>query len=142
MARSTTIRQGGGAVAILSAFLAGASFAGAPREKSELIALSDAWIEAEVGHDRVALERILDERFLATFTSGKTIDRAAYIDWIVKEPIDPFKVSNETINIYRDTAVVIATTTDHQIKFTWIAVKKNGRWRVISETFSKIAGQE
>jgi hypothetical protein len=142
MTRSTSLRQGGGAVAILSAFLAGASLAGAPSEKSELIALSDAWIEAEVGHDSVALERILDERFLATFTSGKTIDRDAYINWIVKEAIDPFKVINEIINIYSDTAVVIATTTDHKIKFTWIAIKTNGRWRVISETFSKIAGQE
>jgi hypothetical protein len=140
--RSTTIRQGGRAVAILIAFLTGASLAGVPSEESELIALSDAWIEAEVGHDSVALERILDERFLATFTSGKTIDRAAYINWIMKEAIDPFKVSNEIINIYGDTAVVIATTTDHQIKFTWIAVKKNGRWRVISETFSKVTEQK
>lgn len=51
-------------------------------EQSELISLSDAWITAEVGHDKAALERILDERFLATFaSSGKTVDRSAYIAW-------------------------------------------------------------
>ena len=31
-----------------------------------------------------ALERILDEQYLATWASGKAIDRTAYIDYIVK----------------------------------------------------------
>jgi hypothetical protein len=142
MTRSISVRQLGQAVAILSALLAGVSFAGAPTESSELIALSDAWIEAEVGHDSAALERILDDRFLATLSSGKTLDRAAYINWIVKMALDPFKVLNDVVNIYGDTAVVIATTTDRQTKFTWVAIKRNGQWRVISETFSEIAGQK
>jgi len=142
MIRSTTIRQLGRVIAILSVFVAGVSLAAAPSERSTLIALSDAWIDAEVGHDRAALERILDDRFLATLASGKTLDRTAYIDWIAKMTLDPFKVLNEVVNIYGDTAVVISTTTDRETKFTWIAVKRNGRWRVISETFSEVTGQK
>jgi len=142
MTRSTTIRQLGRVIAILSVLVAGVAHAAAPSERATLIALSDAWIEAEVGHDRVALERILDERFLATLASGKTLDRTAYIDWIAKMTLDPFKVLNEVVNIYGDTAVVISTTTDHETKFTWIAVKRNSRWRVISETFSEVTGQK
>ena len=106
-------------------------------EQSELISLSDAWIAAEVGHDKAALERILDERFLATFaSSGKTVDRSAYIEWIMQMQIDPFTAVNEVVNIHGNTALVIST--EGATKFTWVAVKKGGQWVVISETFSKI----
>jgi hypothetical protein len=106
-------------------------------EQLQLIALSDAWIAAEVGHDKAALERILDERFLATFaSSGKTIDRSAYIAWIMQNPIDPFTVTNGVVNLHGDTALVIST--EGTTKFTWVAVKKGGQWVVISETFSQI----
>jgi hypothetical protein len=108
-------------------------------EQSELVSLSDAWITAEVGHDKAALERILDERFLATFaSSGKTVDRSAYIAWIMQMQIDPFTVVNEVVNIHGNTALVIST--EGATKFTWVAVKKDGQWVVISETFSKISG--
>lgn len=106
-------------------------------EQAELISLSDAWIAAEVGHDKAALERILDERFLATFaSSGKTIDRSSYIAWIMQNDIDPFTVVNEVVNVHGDTALVIST--EGTTKFTWVAVKKGGQWVVISETFSRI----
>jgi hypothetical protein len=106
-------------------------------EQAELISLSDAWIAAEVGHDKAALERILDERFLATFaSSGETVDRSAYIEWIMQMQIDPFTVVNEVVNIHGNTALVIST--EGTTKFTWIAVKKGGQWVVISETFSRI----
>jgi Domain of unknown function (DUF4440) len=107
-------------------------------EQSELISLSDAWIAAEVGHDKAALERILDERFLATFaSSGKTVDRSAYVAWIMQMQIDPFTVVNEVVNIYGNTALVIST--EGATKFTWVAVKNAGQWVVISETFSRIS---
>jgi hypothetical protein len=109
------------------------------QEDAELIALSNAWIEAEVRHDKAGLEQILDERCLITFTSGKTIDRTTFIDRILNTEIKPFEVLNEVVTVHGDAALVISTTTDHTTKFTWIAVKKEGQWRVISETFSKIA---
>jgi hypothetical protein len=97
--------------------LVGAATADWSPEQSELVALSDAWIAAEVGHDKAALERILDERFLATFaSSGKTIDRSAYIAWIMQSQLDPFTVVNEVVNIHGDTALVIST--EGATKFT------------------------
>ena len=133
-----TNRQVGRAILIFSALLASTSSADARSKESELAALSNAWIAAEVGHDRAALEQILDTRFQATFTSGKTIDRTAYVDWIMKTEIAPFEVLTERVELHGDTAVVISTTVDQETKFTWIAVRRGGRWRVISETFSKI----
>ena len=93
-------------------------------------------------HDKVALENILDERFLTTFaSSGKTVDRTTYIARIMQTEIPPFEVLNEVVDIHGEaTALVIATTTDRTTKFTWVAARKAGQWKVISETFSKIAG--
>jgi len=107
--------------------------------QAELVALSDAWIDAEVHRDRAALERILDERFLVTYASGKTLDRGAFIDAIMHSKLEPFTVVNQVIDIHGDTALVIATSQDEALKFTWIAVRKAGQWKAISETFSRIA---
>ena len=105
---------------------------------TELIALDDAWIDAEVSGDRKALERILDEQFLVTWASGKTIDRTAYIDYILNAEIPPFSVVHNDIRVHGDTAVVIDVSESGKTKFTWIAVKRGGQWRVISETFSRV----
>ena len=138
MTTSGTIRRLFWATIILCGLLAATAYAIGPSQESELIALSNAWIDAEVHHDKAALERLLDERFVVTFSSGKTVDRPAFVDLIVNTEIKPFEVLNEVVNIHGDAALVISTTTDHTTKFTWVAVKKEGQWRVISETFSKI----
>jgi ketosteroid isomerase-like protein len=107
-------------------------------QDSDLTALSDAWIEAEVRRDTDALERLLDERFLVTFASGKTVDRAGFIEWIRNSDIKPFQVTNEAIHVHGDTAVVISVDSNRTVKFTWVAVKRDQRWRVVSETFSRV----
>jgi ketosteroid isomerase-like protein len=139
MPNSSPIRQLSYAIMIWGVLLlAGTAYAMGSGQESELIALSNAWVDAEVHHDKAALERILDERFLVTFTSGSTNDRTAFVDRIMTAEIKPFDVLNEVVNIYGDTALVISTTADHATKFTWVAVKKDGQWRVISETFTKM----
>lgn len=45
---------------------------------------------------------------------------------------------HEEIRVHGDTAVVIDVSAPGKTKFTWIAVKQDGHWRVISETFSKV----
>ena len=107
--------------------------------QAELIALDDAWIDAEVHGDRAALERILHEEFLATYPSGRTVDRDTFIDSILKNDIAPFVVTHESIRVHGDTALVIDVSESGNTKYTWVAVRMNGQWRVISETFSKVA---
>ena len=98
----------------------------------------DAWINAEVGGDRDDLERILHEDFLATFASGRTIDRTTFIDLVLANRPAPFSVTHESIRGHGDTALIIDVSENGKTKFTWIAVKRDGQWRVIPETFSKI----
>ena len=106
--------------------------------EAELIALANAWIDAEVSADRSVLERILHEEFLATFASGRTIDRSAFIELIAGNAPAPFSVTHESIRVHGDTALVIDVSENGKTKYTWIAVKRDGQWRVISETFSSI----
>ena len=94
-------------------------------QESELIALSDAWIEAEVRNDAEALGRLLDERFMVTFASGQTMNRAEFIEWVGKAEIKPFQVTNESILLHGDTGVVIGVNSERTVKFTWVAVKGN-----------------
>jgi len=106
--------------------------------EAELVALDDAWIEAEVNGDRAALERILHEAFLVTYLSGRTVDRTAFIDGIVRNRPAPFTVTHESIRVHGDTAVIIDVSDNGKMKFTWIAIKRDGQWRVISETASRV----
>ena len=106
--------------------------------EAEVLALDSAWIRAEIGADQAALEEILHEDFLATFASGRTIDRQEFIDRILRAPPPPFSVSHDVVRVYGDVAVVIDSSTDGATKFTWIAVRREGRWRVISETFTNV----
>jgi len=106
--------------------------------EAELIALDNAWIDAEVRGDRAALERILHEEFLATYPSGRTVDRATFIDDVLKNDIAPFVVIHESIRVHGDTALIIDVSESGNMKYTWVAVRTSGRWRVISETFTKV----
>ena len=107
-------------------------------DKAELTGLVEAWIDGEVSGDRKALEHILDKEFVSTFASGETVDRAAYIDFIVSQDIPPFKVTNDVMAVHGDTAVVIDISESGKTQFTWIAKRVHGQWKVISQTFSKV----
>ena len=109
-----------------------------PEVREELTALVEAWIDAEVQSDGSALEEILHEDFLSTFASGKTLDRASYIDFIIGLDISPFKIKNESMVQHGDTVVVIDISESGATKFTWIAVSRDGQWKVIAQTFSNI----
>jgi len=105
---------------------------------AELRALDDAWIEAEIGRDRAALERILHEDFLATFGSGRTVDRDGFIEMVMSNDIPPFTVTLDYFRVFGDTAVVVERNGNGKTKYTWVAIKRDGQWRVIAETFNRI----
>ena len=113
-----------------------------PEVRSELTALVEAWIDAEVQSDGKALEKILHEDFLSTFASGSTLDRSSYIDFIIGLDIPPFKVINESMVRHGETVVVIDVSESGTTKFTWIAARYDVQWKVISQTFSKVKSSQ
>jgi hypothetical protein len=129
-------------LAIIGATLFGAAPATAQGAESEITALNNDWIAAEIHHDKGTLERVLDSRFLATLETGKTIDKSAYINWIMSSPVDPFEVVNRIVTIHGDAALVVGIIKGEPLKVTWVAVRKAGVWTAISITFSKIAAPQ
>ncbi len=110
--------------------------------EEQLLALDKAWVEAEVKHERKAIERILDEKLLVTFGSGKTTEREEFIAAILSEPVAPYEVVHDLVQVFRDTAIVV----DHfgtglKANVTWVAIRRNGQWRVIAETFSSVKAE-
>lgn len=110
-----------------------------PEVRAELTALEEKWIDAEVHGDAKALEEILHVNFLTTFASGKTLDRSSYIAFIVGLEIEPFKVRNESMVQHGDSVVVIDVSEDGTTKFSWVAFRRDGQWKVIAQTFSNLA---
>lgn len=105
--------------------------------KAELKALQDIWVRAEIAGDAKMLMSFMDERFLSTFSNGKTVDRKGYVDWIVNGHVKPFTADLDRVELHGDTAVVISLV--GRTKITWIAVRKRDRWLVVAQTFTKMA---
>lgn len=110
-------------------------------DAAALLALQDAWVAAEIAGDAATLARITDPRMLSTFASGKTIDRDAYIDWIVNTDVAPFSIVADDIIIDGDTAVVVSRIGD-KTKIVWTAIKRDGVWRGLAQSFSKIESEK
>jgi len=107
-----------------------------PTPEQEVIALIDRWVQAEIDQDRATLEEIIDPDALFTYQSGKTGTRDEFIEMIIKANLKPYSVIHEQVYVNGDTAVSIDTHANSGTKFTTIMVRRDGRWRVISETFS------
>jgi len=105
--------------------------------KEELTALQNAWVAAEIASDADALRALTDERMVTVLSSGKTLDREGYIDWIVNTDVKPFTVEFDRIDLHGDTAVMLSHIGEHT-KISWVAVKKDGRWRGVTQTFTKM----
>jgi hypothetical protein len=124
--------------ALLAFALSACSSVSLADDEADLLLLQDVWVAAEIAGDAQTLERIFDERFLSNWASGKTVDRDEYIDVIISADIAPFTVITDEVVVHGDTGLVISRTEDGGTKFTWIAVKRDGVWRVISQTLSSV----
>jgi len=106
---------------------------------AELVALNKAWFDARVNQDWDTLERILDDKFLVTFATGETMDRSAFIRAVDHAEFPQFEVLHDDIRIHGNTALLINFSEDRGSKVSWVAVKKDGQWRIISMTFTVIS---
>jgi hypothetical protein len=118
----------------------------AVEDEKALLKLEREWVAAEARHDVVALQSILDDRFVSTFGAGKLLDKTAFISDVTAGAIDPTesqKLSERTIVLAGDTAVVVETDTIRRIKngqptesvyrFTVTYIKRDGHWVALAE---------
>jgi hypothetical protein len=118
----------------------------AAADEKALLKIEREWVDAEARHDVVALQAILDDRFVATFGAGKLLDKTAFIRDVTSGAVDPTQsqtLSDRTVVLAGDTAVVVETDTIRRIKngqpsesvyrFTVTYIKREGHWLALAE---------
>jgi len=134
-----------------------------PAEPKHLSALSEAdatqqvldlekvWVAAEVRHDAATLQRILDDKFLATFGGGRTYDKVAFIKAVTDGAADPTEsqtLTDEKVIVDDDTVVVVGTDTyqgtedgvlsTKVYRYTVTYVHRHGRWVALAEHLARV----
>lgn len=80
-------------------------------DEKQLLALERQWVDAEVKHDAAFLDRILDDRFIVIDSQGRTQDKAAFVATVLKSAMASQTLSDETVRIFGDTAIIFGTDT-------------------------------
>jgi hypothetical protein len=114
--------------------------------RQQVLDLEQEWVAAEHNHDAAVLRRILDDKFVASFGTGKPYDKEAFIKEIISGDVDPTEsqtLTDRTTIIDNDTAVVVGTDTERGtrkgVAYTAVArytvtyVHRNGRWVALAE---------
>ncbi len=114
--------------------------------KQQVLDLEQEWVAAEHNHDAAALRRILDDKFVASFGAKKPYDKEAFIKEIVSGDVDPTEsqtLTDRTVIIDHDTAVVVGTDTERGTRngraytavyrYTVTYIRRNGSWVALAE---------
>jgi hypothetical protein len=114
--------------------------------KQQVLQLESEWVAAEGKHDEVALRRILDDKFLATFGSSKPYDKEAFIKLMLASDIDPTEsqtLTDQNVIVDHDTAVVVGIDTvrgtengtvhEAVYRYTVTYIYRDGRWQALAE---------
>jgi len=122
-------------------------------DEAALLDLERAWVQAEIEKDADTLARILDDRFLATFSSGRTLDKTAFIAIITGDDSHVMlscDFSDARLIVDADTAVIVDTATMRgtrdgapytaPARVTTTYIKRDGAWRILAEHLNALAG--
>ncbi len=117
--------------------------------KKEVLDINRAWADAEIKHDTTALRRFLDEKFVASFGVDQPYDKEAFIKLVTRSEADPTEsqtLTDETVIVDGDTAVVVGTDTLRGTKngtaykmvgrYTATYIRRNGQWVALAEQFA------
>ena len=113
-------------------------------DKSMIIALENAWNQAELHHDAGAADAILAETFISVDHHGHLETKAQYIADLKDTSFNPEQISNTdtSVYIYGNTAIVTSAYrtkgTDkgkpfvHHGRFTDTWINLNGNWKCVA----------
>lgn len=119
--------------------------------RQQLLDLGKEWLAAEDKHDEATLRRILDDKFIATFGTKPPLNKEAFIKDILSETLDPTQsqtLTDETVIVDRDTAVVVGTDTVRGtdngtpytlvFRYTVIYIQRQGEWIALAEHLVRV----
>jgi ketosteroid isomerase-like protein len=114
-------------------------------DKSMILALENAWNQAELHHDSDAVDAIVADTFISVDHHGQLQTKAEYMAGLKDTGFNPEQISNTdtSVYVYGDTAIVTSAYrtkgTDngkpfvHHGRFTDTWVKLNGKWKCVAD---------
>jgi ketosteroid isomerase-like protein len=121
-----------------------ASARDAKAEKSMIIALENAWNQAQIHRDGEALNRLVSDTFVYTDWDGTLLNKAQFINDSKDPSVDTTLVANDDVNVYFYPGFVIVTGAyhakgtnrgkpfDHYGRFTDTWMLSDGQWRCVA----------
>jgi ketosteroid isomerase-like protein len=134
--------------AIVFAFLALAGNYAAARdnraERSMIIALENAWNQAQIHRDGEALNRLVADTFVYTDTDGTLLNKAKFIADSKDPSVETTMVTNDDVEVYFYPGFAVVTGAyhakgsnrgkafDHYGRFTDTWISSDGQWRCVA----------
>ncbi|MBS1852998.1 MAG: DUF4440 domain-containing protein [Acidobacteria bacterium] len=112
--------------------------------ESKLIALENAWNQAQLHHDNKALNTLVADTFTYTDYDGTVMNKAQFLADLKDPAYHATLIANEDVRvqIYDQTAVIIGTyhskgtykgkAFDHWGRFTDTWVHRDGQWQCVA----------
>ena len=116
----------------------------AEADRGKLIALENAWNQAQLHHDAGAVEQLLPETFVYTDYDGTVMNKAKFLADVKDKDYRPSVMTNEDVAVfpYRNVAIVIGTyhskgtykgkAFDHTGRFTDTWIYQDGKWLCVA----------
>jgi ketosteroid isomerase-like protein len=116
----------------------------AEADRGKLIALENAWNQAQLHHDAGAVEQLLPETFVYTDYDGTVMNKAKFLADVKDKDYRPSVMTNEDMSVfpYRNVAIVIGTyhskgtykgkAFDHTGRFTDTWIYQDGKWLCVA----------
>lgn len=113
-------------------------------EESKLIALENAWNQAQLHHDGKALDSVLGDKFVYTDYDGTVMNKAKFLADLKDPSYRASVIANQDVkvNLYQNAAVVIGTyhtkgtykgkPFEHNGRFTDTWIYQNDRWQCVA----------
>ena len=112
----------------------------AEAEKTKLIALENAWNQAQIHRDGQALDSLLADTFVYTDWDGTVLNKSRFIADIKDPSVETTLVANEGVDVYFYPGTAVVTGAyhakgkskgrpfDHHGRFTDTWIQVNGQW--------------
>jgi len=113
-------------------------------ERSKLIALENAWNQAQLHHDSKALDTLVSDSFVYTDTDGTVMNKSEFLADIKDPAYKATLIANENEKVYpyKDAAVVVGKyhskgtykgkAFEHFGRFTDTWINQSGTWQCVA----------
>jgi ketosteroid isomerase-like protein len=112
-------------------------------DEQRVLAVEDAYVEAEISRDEVTLRHILDDRFVLNSNNGTISGKAELIQSVLSWKMTGQTITERTVLVDGDMAIVFGTTelsfasdgkadAKSRLRYTSIYVKRDDEWRYLA----------